>query len=113
MERILDMARSLGREIGQHERFARFRKAEHAVESDEAARGLRQSLETQAEKIARLEYTQQPVEPQDKRKLMELRNQAHANPLLQELARAEADYMELMNKVNRAMLQELYPSEKT
>jgi exonuclease V gamma subunit len=44
---------------------------------------------------------------------MELRNQAHANPLLQELARAEADYMELMNKVNRAMLQELYPSEKT
>ena len=112
MERIVELARRLGREIRGHERFTRLLNVEAAVKANEEAKGLLQALEQQSGKIAELQNLNRPIEVEDKHKLQDLRDKAHANPLLQELARAEADYMELMTRVNQAMHEELYAAEK-
>ncbi len=112
LERVQELAKQLGREIRQHERFTRLVSAETALRSNDEAKALYGALEEQSRKIAELQAANRPIEVEDKHKLQELREKAHTNPLLQELARAEADYMELMTRVNQAMHEELYAAEQ-
>ena len=44
--------------------------------------------------------------------MIRLSDAVHGSPKLQELVRAQADYMELMNKVNKAIQQALLPPTK-
>ena len=108
-QNIVELARRLGERIRESERFKAFNAAEEAADQDEEARELRRQLEEQSLKIARLETERQPVEPEDKRALQNLRARAHANARLQELARAQADYMQLMKQVNDALYEVLNP----
>ena len=110
MESILELARQLGREIRRHERFQQLAAAEKTVMADEQASLTHRQLEGHARKIAELQFADQPVGLEDRKKLQELREKAHANPQLQELARARADYMELMSKVNEALEEGLHTS---
>jgi cell fate (sporulation/competence/biofilm development) regulator YlbF (YheA/YmcA/DUF963 family) len=111
MDRVMELARRLGREIRQHGRFARLVAAETAVRANDEAKELFRLLEEQSRKIAELQNANRPIEPGDKQKLQELREKAHANALLQEVARAEADYMEMMTRINQAVHGELYAAE--
>jgi len=112
VDEILNLAGSLGELISRHERFVKLRAAEDAVNADEETRNLVRSMENQRRKIAELEVNQQPVEPEDKRELQRLTDVVHANAKLQQLAKAQADYMELMNKVNEAIRTKLEVSRK-
>jgi len=103
MDEIVALASRLGELLARHERYLRLRSAEEAVEQDPQARGLLDRLEEQRRKVASLEAQARPVEPEDKRELQRLADAVHSNQKLQELARAQADYMEMMHKVNHAI----------
>ena len=107
MEAILEEARRLGQALVQHERFQRLRQAEQAVRNDPEARQLSHDLNAQMQKVSDLEARMAPIEPEDKRRLQELREKVHGNGALQELARAQADYLELMARVNEVIQKEL------
>ena len=111
MDDILRLASDLGGRIANHERFQELRAAESAVQADEVARDLVTSADAQRRKVAELEAIQQPVEPEDKRELIRLEEAIRENDNLQGLVRAQADFMELMNKVNRAIREKLGTAE--
>jgi len=114
MEEILTLASDLGKLIAKQERYLKLREAEDAAAADKETSGLLESFERQRRKVAELEVAQAPVEPEDKRELQRLSDAVHTRPVLQNLAKAQADYMEMMNKVNAAIRRELdIPTEKT
>ena len=107
MDQLLNLASKLGKLIAEHERFRKLRAAENAVNADAQTRSLVEALEAQRRKIADLEAKLQPVEPEDKHELQRLTEVVHANPKLQALAEAQADYFELMNKIDREIRSKL------
>jgi len=109
MDDLLRLAAQLGRTIAAHERFQTLRRAEDAVAADAATRALLLQRETQMRKIARLEKEQKPVEPEDKHEMLRLNEAVHDNAALQTLARAQADYVEMMRRINDAIQGELAP----
>ena len=111
MDDILRLASDLGERIANHERFQKLRTAESAVQADKVAQDLVTSADEQRRKVAELEASQQPVEPEDKHELIRLEEAIRGNENLQGLARAQADFMELMNKVNRAIREKLDTAE--
>jgi len=103
MDEILELARQLGAKIATHERFKEFKEAQKAVEEDEEAQRLTEQLKVQSEKIQQLERDLQPVEPEDKRELKRIQDAIASNAVLKRFARAQADYAELMARVNEAI----------
>ncbi len=100
-EQVLDHARRLAKALATHPRFEALREAENTVRASEEARKLSDDLNAQMEKIADLEARTQPIEPEDKERLEQLREKVHASEPLQNLARTQADYLDLMERVNR------------
>ncbi len=111
MEKALAAAAELGRQIAQDEAFQRLRAAESAVQGDAASQKILEDFERQRRKIEALEGARKPVEPEDKHEMIRLSDAVHGAPKLQELVRAQADYMELMNRVNKAIQQALAPGK--
>jgi cell fate (sporulation/competence/biofilm development) regulator YlbF (YheA/YmcA/DUF963 family) len=112
MEDAVAAAEELGKLIAQNEAFRRLRTAEDAVQGDADSQKILQEFDRQRRKIEELERDQKPVEPEDKHEMIRLSDAVHSAPKLQELVRAQADYMELMNRVNKAIQQALLPQEK-
>jgi cell fate (sporulation/competence/biofilm development) regulator YlbF (YheA/YmcA/DUF963 family) len=111
MEAAVAAAEELGRQIAQAEAFRRLRSAEDAVQGDAASQKILGDFDLQRRKIEDLERAQKPVEPEDKHEMIRLSDAVHSAPALQELVRAQADYMELMNRVNKAIQQALLPQK--
>lgn len=103
MDKIIEAAGALGRLIANTERFRRLRIAEEAINADAATKQLLRSFEAKRDQILELEHNRSPVEPELKREMQRLSDEVHANAPLQELAHAQADYMEMMNRVNKAI----------
>ena len=112
MEEALAAAAELGKQIAQDEAFRRLRAAEDAVQGDAASQKILEEFDRRRRKIEDLERARKPVEPEDKREMIRLSDAVHSAPKLQELVRAQADYMELMNKVNKAIQQALVPPKE-
>lgn len=103
MKEILERAKELGEAIAASERLEAVRTIRKEADSDEALQADMKALNELSERIAKLEKEVKPVEPQDKHKLRELQQKVTGSPALQKLARAEADFAELMNRVNRTI----------
>ncbi len=100
MNEILELASKLGRAIADSPQFAALKECELKARTDKQIQELTASYEAQMRRIAELESKQAPIEPEDKKMLTDLRDRVHASPRLQELLRVQADYTELLNKVN-------------
>ncbi len=111
MNDVLELARRLGQEIRQHERYRLLRVAEEKVMADPEATKIQDDLERQIHKMRDLEAQMKPIEVADKRELARLQQLARSSPALQELLKVQADYFEMMNKVNSAILVELSPEK--
>jgi len=111
MDNVLDLARRLGQEIRRHERYRLLREAEQKVMTDAEAVKIQEDLERQLHKMRELETEMKPIEVADKRELARLQQLARSHPALQQLLKVQADYFEMMNKVNRTILQELAPGD--
>ena len=107
MDKALELATDLGKCIAAGERFRNLRSAEAAVEADSDARSMLTAVENQRKKIADLEARNQPIAPEEKREMQRLDEALRSSDTLQALVRAQADYMEMMNRINKAIRKQL------
>jgi cell fate (sporulation/competence/biofilm development) regulator YlbF (YheA/YmcA/DUF963 family) len=104
---LVQEARVLGERLAQNPRVQSYFAAQRALQQDAAAQELLQEYSAHGDHLRELETEQKPIEVTDKRKLQELENRVRSNERLKELMRAQADYVELMNRVNAAMSESL------
>jgi cell fate (sporulation/competence/biofilm development) regulator YlbF (YheA/YmcA/DUF963 family) len=109
MDEIIEQARRLGQAIRAHERYALLRGAEQKAMADAEALKIQEDLERQLQKMHDFEAEMKPIEVADKRELARLQQLARSNPSLQQLLKVQADYFEMMNRVNQTILRELQP----
>lgn len=107
MDELISMAQQLGKKLAAHERTAKLKAAQKAINDDPAASQLVQEYQKQVEKIHKLEQEVKPVEPEDKRLLAELEGKIGTNALFADLTRYQADFVEMMQKVKQAIDNEL------
>jgi cell fate (sporulation/competence/biofilm development) regulator YlbF (YheA/YmcA/DUF963 family) len=112
LQEIISLAEKLGSAIAANERFQALRAAEQAVRTNEGANRAQEELEKPMHHMTELEHNGKPVEVADKRKLERLQNDFRTQPALQQLGKAQADYLEMMNKVNETIVSRLRPTDK-
>ena len=100
---IISKAEELGRLIAGSPAGKAVVKARAELDADQRAAELMQDYQKQARKIAELEAQGKPVEPQDKRALAGLQQQVASHPSLKGWMKAQADFSQLMGKVNQAI----------
>jgi cell fate (sporulation/competence/biofilm development) regulator YlbF (YheA/YmcA/DUF963 family) len=100
MKDILDLAERLGKMIAESERYMALEECEESLETDKEAKALFDDYVEQNNRLARLEASASPIEPEDKRKLASSREKLLACEKAQELMRRQADFAELMSSVN-------------
>ena len=103
MERALQLARRLGSAIADTDRHKALEQARRQIAADTDAQQLLESFNKQQQKIDDLLRHNKPVEVEDKQRLLDLQQQVTSHAGLKNLVKAEADYSELMNKVNQAI----------
>lgn len=111
MKDILAKAEELGRMIGESDRLKNLDAARKEADAEPGLQQDVKSLNDMSEKIGRLQAEGKPVEPEDKRRLRDLQEKVTSHAKIQQLARAEADFSELMNRVNRAIRTAMHPSQ--
>ena len=112
MEQLIEKAEQLGRALAEHERFKALMVARDVVTADEAARKLMTDYETQVEKMQQLTLANKPIEVDDKRKLADLEKKVAADEKIKELTKAQMEFSELMNRMNRAIFSKISPQEE-
>lgn len=103
MDEVIAKARELARLILSTQRFRRLRQLEEQVLKDASAKDLTARYEQALLNIRKKEQSMQPVSPEEKAELRKLQEEVGATPALQELARAQADYGEMMEAVNKSI----------
>jgi cell fate (sporulation/competence/biofilm development) regulator YlbF (YheA/YmcA/DUF963 family) len=106
MEEILELAANLGKRVAVDSRARRLHQARTSFEGNLEARQLISDYEHQQQRIAELEYSGRPIEPEEKRRLTELHQKVTANAVLKELLKAQADYVELMTLISERIERE-------
>ncbi len=103
MEDIIAEARALGKKIASHPRMKSFVAAARAVAEDKNAQDVLKRYQQQAQKLQMLEMEGKPIEPDDKRLLADLQGRMASNDLLKNMLRHQADYLEMMKRINDAI----------
>ncbi len=103
MDDIIAAAGELGKKIASHPRTRAFAATARAVATDAEAQALLKKYQDQADRIHQLEQSGRPVEPEDKRRLAALQSDLAVHEKLKEMMRCQADYLDLMNRINQAI----------
>ncbi len=111
MTEINELAQQLGKAINQSPQAAKLRAARAALEADKPAVAALKEYQTQADKIARLEDENKPIEVEDKHKLQELHDKLVALDVFKNFTSAQVDYIDVMRKVNDALRKQLAETE--
>ncbi|HUX01683.1 MAG: YlbF family regulator [Phycisphaerae bacterium] len=109
MDDILRRAEELGRAMREHPRYKRLLEADGRVRADKAATGALEAYNKAVLAIAEKQHRQQPIEVEEKRDVERLRQAVVANETVKAFMRAQADYAELMKRMNDAIYGELRP----
>jgi cell fate (sporulation/competence/biofilm development) regulator YlbF (YheA/YmcA/DUF963 family) len=100
---LLAKARTLGQALAAEPCVQDYYAAQRAARQDQAAQKLLQDYQTHATHLRQLEREQKPVEVADKQRLRDFEQQMAGNESLKRLMRSQADYVDLMNRVNSEM----------
>jgi cell fate (sporulation/competence/biofilm development) regulator YlbF (YheA/YmcA/DUF963 family) len=100
MDDVLTKADELARAIRASDRYRTLRKVETELDGDEETEALTREFEEARNAIAEKERAGRPVEVEDKRRLAAVQERVGASANLQRLLRAQADFYEMMNRVN-------------
>ena len=111
MDNVLELARSLGDALKSSERFKALTEIENKVKNDKDASDALKNFTGKSAEIQRKEADLQPVEVAEKRELADLETAVRENELLRGMMQAQADYAEMINRVNEAIFGALKPSE--
>jgi cell fate (sporulation/competence/biofilm development) regulator YlbF (YheA/YmcA/DUF963 family) len=112
MDEVLELATKLSRAIARSNRFRDLRTAEAAVMGSEEAVAAAKRREEVFLRLSQKEQKGEPIEPGDKREMQEADEAVKVNPLLSDLFRAQADFQEMLNEVNRLITSALEPEKK-
>lgn len=102
-QELINQAKSLGEAIARHPDVRAFFSARGEVERDTAAQELLKKYHLQAQRVQQLTAERKPIEPEDKKKLLEYEQEMAGNPALKKMMAAQVGYIALMNRVNQAM----------
>lgn len=100
---VLEDARRLGEQLVQQPRVQAFAKAAEAIDGDAEARRLLEAYQRAMTEVQRKQMAGKAIEVADKQALVQAEAAVAANEVLKEFTRAQADYVELMDRVNRSM----------
>jgi cell fate (sporulation/competence/biofilm development) regulator YlbF (YheA/YmcA/DUF963 family) len=103
MDEILDHARRLAELLAAHPRTRELREASTEVAGDAAAKSLEEDYSHLTAEVHHLEETGRPIEPETKRRLLDLQGRIRKSPALQRLFRAHAQFAEMMDGVQRTL----------
>ena len=107
LEDIVAEAGKLGKLIAATAASKAFLETRQTVEEDKQAQEIVEAYQRQLGKIAELERSAKPIEPEDKHKLTEVQQKVASNETLKCWMKAQADFSELMGKVNKAIAEPL------
>jgi len=103
LERVLQLARRLGSAIAETDRHKALADVRQRLADDQPAQQLLEDYLKQQKKIDDLMRGNKPVEVEDKRRLADLQQQVSSHEQIKQLLKAQADYAELMHRVNEAI----------
>ncbi len=109
MDEILELASKLSTAIVKHDRYKMFKEAEEQLKKDNVAKKISEKLEKQSKKIYELEKNSKAIEIEDKKNLQQLKEEVASSPSIQKFLKAQADYVELMKRVNECIKTRLAP----
>lgn len=104
-EEVLKLAAQLGEAIRRHQRYVKLRETDEQVRNDKSATDALEAYNKAAEDAVRKERSGQPVEVEDKRRLRALQETVAGNASVKAFMVSQADYAELMRKMNDAIYQ--------
>lgn len=107
MSACIELARRLGKALADSPQATAYRAAREELNAQPDVRQTLQAYQQQAEKVARLEAEEKPVEVEDKHRLQELNNQLIASEVFKKLTAAQVEWVDLMRRVNQALEGEL------
>ena len=102
-DEIIAEAGKLGQLIVQTAASKAFLANRELLEADTQALEMVEDYQRQVQKMGELERGGKPIEPEDKRKLSEVQQNMASNETLKNWMKAQADFSELMSKVNKAI----------
>lgn len=103
MDEIIEMAAGLGKRLAADPKATAYVQALKAVRDDAEASQIVLDFQVHAEKLGTLEAEGKPIEPAEKRRLMDLQDRMIGHEKLKALQRAETDYALMMHHVNSAI----------
>ncbi len=113
MEKILELAKQLGQEIASTLIAQQYFDASKKLDEDKDAQDLIKQYEQQAQQLAMKERQAQPIEPQEKQKLSDLQTKIAENPTIKQWMQAQVEYVNLLRKVNEAVMAQMPNQQKT
>jgi len=103
-EEIMDQAKALGEQIAEHDAAKKFIDAVARLEKDTQAQQAVNDLNRFIGTLAQKQQAGGAIEVEDKRKLEELQNAVVMHPVLRTFQTAQMDYVDLLRKVDEAMI---------
>ncbi|MEM6257281.1 MAG: YlbF family regulator [Planctomycetota bacterium] len=101
---ILEQATKLGELLAEHDAVKKLASATKAFEADVSAQRAMTDYQRFAESLQQKAEQGGPIEVEDKRRLEGLQQAVITNPLLANMQRAEMDYLDLLRKVDGAIV---------
>lgn len=103
-QEILDLASQIGEMIAEHDAVKKLASATQAFEADVNSQRAFTDYQRFAQTLQQKAQGGAPIEVEDKRKLEVLQQAVITNPLLANMQRAEMDYVDLLRKVDAAIV---------
>ena len=101
MNDVIEQAKRLAQMLAGHERTVALREATVLVTGDAEAKKLEEDYAAAAEEVREREIAGAPIEPEHKRRVVELGERIRRSPPLQKLLRANAAFGEMMDLVQQ------------
>lgn len=111
MTDIIELAQRLGKAISESGEAASLRDAREEMNNQGEIVQLLKDYQAHAEKIAKLEQENKPVEVNDKHKLKELHGNLVASEVFKKFTAAQVEYIDLMRRVNETLKKQLAETE--
>ena len=108
---IIELAEKLGKAIAQAPQAQGLREARGELSKHPDVQQLLKDYQAQAQKIAKLEDENKPIEVDDKRKLQDLQIKLVSDETFKKYTAAQVEYVDLMRKVNSALQKPLAETE--
>jgi len=107
MDPILELATKLGEMLASDPRFTKLRQLESDVLQDPEKRRLLEDYEKSRVTLELKQREFHPISPDEKKAHAEVTKKVHGVQALLDLARAQADYAQMMDQVNRTIHEKL------